>query len=369
MVIVGGGDGSLSESIDDFVGTDTVFALLPLGTANSFARTMGIPLDLDGAIEVIAKGRPLHASTSARSTTIISSTMPRWAWRRWSRRRVPHGLKRKLGRFGYLLWAGWSAASFNAFRLKIVNDGKVNRMWATEVRIANGRFHGGVELIEKADVESGEIIVQAVRGRSLVRLGLNYAREHAQAALGAARRCANSTAASCEISTRPQMRVSIDGELGPETPFTAEVAEAAVTIAAPRRSRRRPGSSSAALRSGLSPGLRRGTSPTAPAPPPAARPRRRGRHGRRGPFPPLRAWRARRKPGWRGARRGESRSFSAASTAFLRRDALGVEVDRAFEREGDRSRRRRAICAALRWRGIRVAHRARRRLAMRASVA
>ena len=30
------------QSIDDFVGTDTVFALLPLGTANSFARTMGI---------------------------------------------------------------------------------------------------------------------------------------------------------------------------------------------------------------------------------------------------------------------------------------------------------------------------------------
>ena len=59
MVIVGGGDGSLSESIDDFVGADTVFALLPLGTANSFARTIGIPLDLEGAIGVIAKGRRL----------------------------------------------------------------------------------------------------------------------------------------------------------------------------------------------------------------------------------------------------------------------------------------------------------------------
>ena len=30
--------------------------MLPLGTANSFARTLGIPLDLDGAIEVIANG-------------------------------------------------------------------------------------------------------------------------------------------------------------------------------------------------------------------------------------------------------------------------------------------------------------------------
>jgi len=57
MVIVGGGDGSLSSNVDHFVGQGTVFAVLPLGTANSFARTLGLPLDLDGAIDVIANGR------------------------------------------------------------------------------------------------------------------------------------------------------------------------------------------------------------------------------------------------------------------------------------------------------------------------
>src|SRR5918993_5063655 len=51
MVIVGGGDGTLSSAVDHFVGTDTVFAVLPLGTANSFARKLGLPLDLDGAID------------------------------------------------------------------------------------------------------------------------------------------------------------------------------------------------------------------------------------------------------------------------------------------------------------------------------
>src|SRR5919112_6704699 len=56
MVIVGGGDGTLSKAVDHFLGKDTVFALLPLGTANSFARTIGIPLELDGAVEVIAHG-------------------------------------------------------------------------------------------------------------------------------------------------------------------------------------------------------------------------------------------------------------------------------------------------------------------------
>ena len=100
------------------------------------------------------------------------------------------------------------------------------------MRIANGRFHGGLELIEKADVESGEIIVQAVRGRSLLRLAYNYAARLLGRPSGAEVREFH----GCElrISTRPPMRVSIDGELGPETPFTASVAEAAVTVAAPR---------------------------------------------------------------------------------------------------------------------------------------
>ena len=57
LVIVGGGDGSISCSVDHVVGSDTVFALLPLGTANSFARTLGIPLTVEGAVEVIATGR------------------------------------------------------------------------------------------------------------------------------------------------------------------------------------------------------------------------------------------------------------------------------------------------------------------------
>ena len=57
MVIVGGGDGSLSSTIDHFVGKDTVFAILPLGTANSFAKTMGMATDLDAAVDVIANGR------------------------------------------------------------------------------------------------------------------------------------------------------------------------------------------------------------------------------------------------------------------------------------------------------------------------
>jgi YegS/Rv2252/BmrU family lipid kinase len=232
MVIVGGGDGSLSSNIEHFISGDTVFALLPLGTANSFARTLGIPLDVDGAIAVIANGEPRKIDVGCINgehflNAAALGLAPKVA------ETVPHGLKRSLGRLGYLLWAGWSAANFNAFRLT-VDDGRRRRtVWATEARIANGRFHGGMELIESADVESGEIVVQAVTGRSVVGLGWSY--------LAAAAKLDARHATTREfrgrkltISTRPRMQVSIDGELGPETPLEVSAVPEAVVVAAPR---------------------------------------------------------------------------------------------------------------------------------------
>lgn len=231
MVVVGGGDGSLSSMVDHFIGTDVVFAFLPLGTANSFARTVGMPLDLDGAIDVIATGEPrkidlgcingdyfLNAAAMGLAPKVAES--------------VPHGLKRTLGRLGYLVWAGWSAASFHAFRVKLDDGTRVHRMWATEVRIANGRYHGGLELIENAEVDSGQIIVQVVTGRSLLKLGWSYVA--AAAKLRSRHQAVREfVGRELKLSTTPPLSVSIDGEIGAETPLEISAVPDAVTIAVP----------------------------------------------------------------------------------------------------------------------------------------
>ena len=233
MVIIGGGDGSLSLNVDHFIGTDVAFAFLPLGTANSFARTIGMPLDLDGAVDVIAKGQPrkidvgcingdyfLNAAAMGLAPKVAES--------------VPHGLKRTLGRLGYLIWAGWSAANFNAFRVKLEGSGRTRRMWATEVRIANGRYHGGIELIESADLKSGEIVVQVVTGRSLARLAWSYIA--AAAKLRSRRQAVREfVGKEFKLSTRPRLKVSIDGEVAAETPLDISAVPDAVTIAVPSR--------------------------------------------------------------------------------------------------------------------------------------
>jgi YegS/Rv2252/BmrU family lipid kinase len=231
MVIIGGGDGTLSKAVDHFLGKETIFALLPLGTANSFARSLDIPLDLDEAVNVIATGeaRPIDLASINADYFLNNAALglaPIVA------ESVPKGLKRLLGRVGYLLWAGWSAASFNAFRLVVEDRNREHRLWATEVRIANGRYHGGLELIESADLDSGEVVVQAVQGRSLAKLGWSYL----ASALKAPSRhetVREFRGREMRIKTKPRMRVSIDGELGPETPLEIRVAPNAIRVAAP----------------------------------------------------------------------------------------------------------------------------------------
>ena len=231
MVIVGGGDGSLSRTIDLFVGRECVFALLPLGTANSFARTLGIPLDLEGAVQAIAHGQRrridlgvIDGDYFVNCAAIGLSPMIAEG--------IPRKLKRYLGRLGYLLWAVWCLCRFHAFRITVDSDGQQETVWATEVRLANGAFHGGVQLIEAAGVNTGQLVVQVVTGRSVLPLLWNW---FASMLKLPARRAPvrEFHAQKFRIETKPRLPISIDGEVLAKTPALAEVASHAIEVAAP----------------------------------------------------------------------------------------------------------------------------------------
>jgi len=231
MVIIGGGDGSLSCAVDELVDRDCVFALLPLGTANSFARTLGVPLDLDGAVAVIANGRRQRVDLGmidgdyfANSAAMGLSPMIAEG--------IPPRLKRWLGRLGYLIWAIWCLIRFHPFRLTVDNGSERRTIWAMEVRIANGGFHGGVEVVEAANVDSGEIVIQAVTGRSNLLLIWDWFSKyfklparHATTEEFHGRRFT--------VDARPRQRISIDGEVSARTPAVVEVAERAIEVVVP----------------------------------------------------------------------------------------------------------------------------------------
>jgi diacylglycerol kinase family enzyme len=59
IVIAGGGDGTISAAAAALMGKDKALAVLPAGTMNLFARSLGIPLSLEPAVEAFADGRTL----------------------------------------------------------------------------------------------------------------------------------------------------------------------------------------------------------------------------------------------------------------------------------------------------------------------
>lgn len=231
MVILGGGDGTLSSFAGKFKDHDTVFAVLPLGTANSFARTLGLPLELDEAIGAIAKGRvrtidlacidgEWFANAAALGLSpLIAET-------------IPDKLKKYLSFLGYMLWAAYMVFRFRPFRLTVDIDGKRETTWATEVRIANGNFHGGVELVEDADIDDGKITVQAITGKSLWHLAWSWlttvlhldARE---------RTWREWEAPALKLETRPPRKISVDGEIRASTPCEVRVVPDAIRVVVP----------------------------------------------------------------------------------------------------------------------------------------
>ena len=58
MVVVAGGDGTVNETASALMHSDTALGIIPCGSGNGLARSLGLPMDFDGAIDIIARNRP-----------------------------------------------------------------------------------------------------------------------------------------------------------------------------------------------------------------------------------------------------------------------------------------------------------------------
>ena len=231
LVIVGGGDGTISSVVDDFAHRDVVLGLLPLGTANSFTRTLGIPLSVEGAVEVIAACRVVDIDLGTIDGNYFANAaaigLPASI-----ARHMPRLAKRWFGRVGYLMVAAVRLARHRPFHCTIELDGRTLELDALEVRIANGQHQGGVRVAAEASVESEDLAVQVIRGRSpwtiarfwlRARAGLPPTPEDVLLVRGEAMR----------IDAQPPQYVSIDGEPVAQTPVIAAVSRQSLHVLAP----------------------------------------------------------------------------------------------------------------------------------------
>jgi YegS/Rv2252/BmrU family lipid kinase len=231
LVILGGGDGTISGLVDLLVGHDVILGVLPLGTANSFARTLGLPLGIDAAIDVFRTGVPRRIDLGMIDGDYFANCAamglsPQIA------ETVPHNLKKVLGRIGYLGWAGIQFAKFRPFMLTVDDGTGEQRMRVVEVRISNGPYHGGTWLVDDAQVDSGKIVVQAVTARYKRTLFKNWFTSF----FGMEARHQDTvtfTGCDLKVDTRPSLPISIDGEVLARTPIRAKIAAGVIRVMVP----------------------------------------------------------------------------------------------------------------------------------------
>lgn len=227
-IVLGGGDGTISSSSRQIAKAEVELALLPLGTANSFARSLGVPLEIEEACQLALTGTPRSIDLGFVGdhcfTNIAAIGLPAQIGRT-----IPDRLKRYFGQGAYLLWGAYKLMRFRGFRCTVSTDAGSETHDVVEVRIANGSNFGKMEAVPHADPESHEIVIQLVRGTSNWAL----AREWASMATGRVPEIGKITEVrgrTVRIETTPPQPVSVDGEVLMRTPAHVSVAPAALQL-------------------------------------------------------------------------------------------------------------------------------------------
>ena len=241
-LILGGGDGSISSVVDFLAYHGAVLGLLPLGTANDFARTLGIPSGfgrIPAACETIARGKVVdvdlgligdnyyvNLASAGLSVGVTQALTPR--------------LKRNAGALAYPLAAVKAFLKHEPFSAKLsFPDGdhetvEIERL--LQVGVGNGRFYGGGMLVapdSSMDDRSLDVYtVEIPRHRDLI--GIARYLKSGDFIVGKA--INHYRTSRVVLQTKPELAVNVDGELVAHTPQGFSLAPNALKVLVPQDS-------------------------------------------------------------------------------------------------------------------------------------
>src|SRR5690606_35600402 len=109
VVLVGGGDGTISAAAGLLMNRKKALAVLPAGTMNLFARGLGIPLALDAAVEAFATGRVIAADMASANGKPFIHQFSVGVHARMVHLREKMEFGSRLGKIGASVRAGWAA--------------------------------------------------------------------------------------------------------------------------------------------------------------------------------------------------------------------------------------------------------------------
>lgn len=172
-VIVAGGDGTINEAIQGLVGSNARLGLLPRGTANVLARELELPMNVDEAIKVLARGntRRIHfgiATEDATNTQRHFVLMAGIGLDASVVKRVNPRLKKRIGKGAFWLSGLSHLATWNPepFTLEI-NSEKYNATFAAIGKAT--RYGGDLMVTPRANLEEPEFEVCVIETFSRIR--------------------------------------------------------------------------------------------------------------------------------------------------------------------------------------------------------
>lgn len=232
LAIVGGGDGTLNAAVDALVTSQLPLGILPLGTANDLARTLGIPNSLTEACDIIAhgevrridlgcvNGKHFFNVASLGLSVKITQLLTKEAKRRW-------------GVFAYAataLQVIWKSRPFSA---EIRLNGKSIKVKTVQIAVGNGRYYGGgMTVAEDASIEDQRLDLYSLEIKHWwqIILLLPAMRQGRQTN---SRNVRTLNGQEFEVYTRKPRPINTDGEITTYTPAHFRVIPQALAVLMP----------------------------------------------------------------------------------------------------------------------------------------
>lgn len=227
-IIVAGGDGTLNEVINglgSFAKKKNI-GLLPLGTGNDFARTLGLPPSLDDNIDIVRAGKTTRIDLvrvkSKRSRYFVNVSAGGFSG--MVDEKITPQIKRTWGPLAYVRGAAAALPNLHAYQTEILfDDDERLSIDLYNVVIANGRFvAGGLPIAPTADPSDGKLEVVLIPKLGAAEMALLAA----EIVLGT-HLSSNATifrrARKIAVRSRPGMCFNVDGELVGNAPAVFQI--------------------------------------------------------------------------------------------------------------------------------------------------
>lgn len=230
-VVVAGGDGTITAAVDELAHTDVELAVIPMGTQNNFARTLGVPTDLAAACQLAVNGEAAAVDVGRADGTYFANAVTIGLSSRIARR-TPRGLKRVLGQVSYGIVGMRVLMTSRPFSYTISTADEQRSGRTYQLVVANGRRVGQAVAAPGANAHDGMLDVTVLGNgtrRSLLAAWWDFQwGRHAERDDTVLLR-----APEVRVEARPARRVDIDGEVAQGTPTRIWVEPGAVRVVVP----------------------------------------------------------------------------------------------------------------------------------------